>query len=171
MNIYIMVISDIRVLLKKAQALELSRYNLYKNNANKVINPDGKNALISLAYAEKKHLEILKKQFSILKRKNKLDLKYLSKSMEKNYQKSNKRFNSTINAITGDINIIKASLKMEKYDAPFYLHLSKRTNNKDAKNLFLILKKEEEKHFKSLKNKLNDLEDISFSLTKSKKQY
>ncbi len=164
-----MVILSIKVLLKKAQALELSRYNLYKDNADKVINPDGKNALISLAYAEKSHLEILKKQFAILKRNNKLDLKCLPNFTEKSYKKNNKRFNSIISIITGDINIIKASLKMEKHDAPFYLHLSKETNNKDAKKLFLILKREEEKHFKSLKKKLNDLENISISLTDSKR--
>lgn len=164
-----MVIFNIKVLLKKAQALELSRYNLYKDNADKVINPDGKNALISLAHAEKKHLEILRKQFNILKRKNRIDLKYLPKFIEKTSQKSNKKFNSTINTITGDINIIKASLKTEKNDAPFYLHLSKKTNNKDAKKLFLILRKEEEKHFKSLRNKLGELEDISISLTNSKR--
>lgn len=164
-----MVISNIGILLKKAQALELSRYNLYKNNADKVINPDGKNALISLAYAEKSHLEILKKQFAILKLKNKLDLKCLPNFAEKSYKKSSKKFNSIISIITGDINIIKASLKMEEYDAPFYLHLSNETDNKDAKKLFLILKKEEEKHFKSLKKKLNDLENMSISLTNSKR--
>ena len=153
-------------LLNTAKSFELGRFNLYKNLAEKVINPGGKNALILLRNAEKMHWGILKKEISKLKSINKLELKSLIKSKPAASKKL-RRFEDTIKRITSDLSIMRKAVALEKGDPPYYAHLIKKTKRKDAKKLFSILKKEEEKHLRLIRIKLKMLQEISYDIIRS----
>lgn len=156
------------MLLAQAKALELSRLTLYKNSTNKVISPDGKAVLLFLAKSEHRHFNILKSEIVKLKRINKLDVKNLLRGPIRSlFKKKERTFKYTISNLVGDINIIKAAIKLEKEDAPFYARLIKQTARKDGKKLFLVLKKEEIMHLIILKKKLIDLQGTSASLSEA----
>ncbi len=154
------------MLLAQAKSLELSRIAVYKNSASKIISPDGKAVLLFLARAEEGHFELLKKEMKKLNKIGKLNAKEISKIPTKQmFKKKELKFNHTSSSIVGDMNIIKTAIKIEKRDAPFYAMLAKKTAIKDAKKLFLVLKKAEEIHLALLKNKLKNLQSISMSLS------
>ncbi|HII14858.1 MAG TPA: hypothetical protein HA362_00940 [Nanoarchaeota archaeon] len=136
-------------LFEQGQSLEYGRFRMYSQLSKKVISPEGKQMLVFLAKAEKRHLGILKKKAEKLREKRVIKEEKLPKPIAWN------GFSITSNAIKqgsiiGDINIIEEAIRSEKYDVPFYSNLAKKCKNKAAKSLFLTLKKEEAMHIRLL---------------------
>jgi rubrerythrin len=151
--------------LNKAQDLETKRFKGYSESAKKVINPEGKEVLLFLAKAGKRHLGILKQQIRLLEKSDNIDLSLLGHApvFEENMRDG---VGNTANSVQGDINIIKKAVKDEEYDVPFYHNLLGKTNNKNAKKLFKILMREEKSHLEILRKKLRFMEEIQVSMSR-----
>ncbi len=151
--------------LNKAQDLETRRFKNYSESAKKVINPEGKEVLLFLAKAEKRHLAILKQQFKLLEKSDKIDLSIIvnAPAFEGSVRD---RFGNTSGSVQGDINILKKAVTAEEYDAPFYFHLLGKTDNANAKKLFKILMEEEKFHLEILIKKLRFMEEIQVSMSR-----
>ena len=95
-----------------------------------------------LAKAEKRHLAILKQQFKLLEKSDKIDLSIIvnAPAFEGSVRD---RFGNTSGSVQGDINILKKAVTAEEYDVPFYHSLLSKTDNQNAKKLFKILMEEE----------------------------
>lgn len=152
-------------LIKKAEALELDRAKFYSKNASKVLNPSGKKILIKLSNAEKRHLQILRKNSEFIKKQNKIEIPnvnvnefdFLKKDLEKE-----------IKANQTDINILEKAIKLEKIDAPFYINLSKKAKAKELKKLFNLIQKEEKNHIKNLIKTLKTIKNQGYNESISK---
>lgn len=151
--------------LNKAQDLETNRFKSYSESAKKVINPEGKEVLLFLAKAEKRHLAILKRQFKLLEKSGKIDLSLIGNA-PKFEGISKDGAGNAANSVQGDINIIKKSVAAEKYDVPFYHGLLGETDNANAKILFKILMEEEKSHLEILRKKLKFMEEIQVSMSR-----
>ena len=104
--------------LNKAQDLETRRFKNYSESAKKVINPEGKEVLLFLAKAEKRHLAILKQQFKLLEKSDKIDLSIIvnAPAFEGSVRD---RFGNTSGSVQGDINILKKQLLPRNMMLPF----------------------------------------------------
>ncbi|MFA5888254.1 MAG: ferritin family protein [Candidatus Nanoarchaeia archaeon] len=151
--------------LNKAQDLETKRFKNYSESAKKVINPEGKEVLLFLAKAEKRHLAILKQQLKLLEKSDKIDLSLIGNApvFEGNARDG---VGNTANSVQGDINIIKKAVNAEEYDVPFYHALLGKTDNANAKKLFKILMAEEKTHLIILRKKLRFMEEIQVSMSR-----
>lgn len=156
---------NLPILLKKAKALERGRYLLYRKSAARVFSPDAKDMLIFLMNAEKRHLAILEQEILKLKRTKKLDLKTaLGGQLKAPFAT---KFGRDVRGSIGDINVLEAALEHEKEDPVFYAMLAGKTKRKDAKRLFLELKRQERMHLSLLNRKLKELRRISVLVSES----
>lgn len=157
---------DLMQMLATAEKLELSRYKLYKKNAAKVLNPEGKEALLFLMEVERKHLMLLKEKEAELKTGAGMKRK-LKVNLPEKMEEQSEKFAGNIRQVTGDINIIRAAFELEKHDVDFYKGLSSRTDDKGAKELFLFLMKEEKIHRDLLGKNLVKLQQLSAAISAS----
>lgn len=149
-------------LLSEAEAIELDRYEIYKEKAGQVTNPDARQMIIFLMQAEKRHLNLLKEQERFPLKK--IDAKLYDKMKIFTISKSLKKEK---NASIGDINILKMAEKIETEDCRFYSEMIKKAEKGNLKLLLIELQKQECLHLKLIKKKLKEMQQLSVALSKA----
>lgn len=149
-------------LLSEAEAIELDRYEIYKEKAGQVTNPDAKQMIIFLMQAEKRHLGLIREQKRFPTKK--IDAKLYDKMKIFRISKTLKKEK---NASIGDINILKMAEKIETEDCPFYGRLMKEINDKNVKSLFMELRKQECMHLALIKKKLKEMQQLGVAISKA----
>lgn len=158
-----MLSQNILQLLSEAEAIELDRYEIYREKAKKVLNPDARQLVTFLMQAEKRHLELIRKQkqFPTMK----LDARLTDKMK---IFRISKTLKGEKNTNIGDINILKMAEKIEMEDCPFYGKLVKETEKSNVKALFMELRKQECLHLNLIKKKLKEMQKLSVALSRAK---
>lgn len=153
---------QINDLLSKAEAIELSRYTLYREKRRKVTTPDARKVIEFLFLAEKNHLGIIRRQKRHPAKKIDARMKKGMKIFEISEELKNEK-SSTV----GDINILKMAEKIEAVDCPFYAELAKKTKEKNIKSLFIELQKQECLHLLIIRKKLKEMQELSVALSRA----
>ena len=141
-------------LIREAQELETRRASFYRRMASKVLDPSGKATLMKLSDAEKRHFNILKNQKKFLLNGEGVDLKDIGEPI---FVGPEKEFDKNVESNRTDVDMLSKSVALEKLDAPFYGELIKKAKFSGVKELFRILQKEEEIHFKAILSSLEEL--------------
>ena len=152
-------------LLNSAKNLEDSRYRLYRRNSAKVLNPEGKQALIFLADVEKKHLALLKKKIKEIRIGKSLENSRLKANLPSLIKVSSRKFREGIRELTGDINIMMMAVELERQDVYFYQNLISLAKEKNTRGLFAFLLEEEKIHRDFIGKKLVDLQKLSAAIS------
>jgi len=133
-------------LMKFALKMERQGYDYYSQAAEKATNPAARQMLLSLADDEKKHEQII---IGLMDgNMGKIEAPPL-KGVKNVFQQLVDQ-NQTFAADNNLMNVCKEAAQVEKQSADMYQQLADQSDNPQQKDIWLTIKKEEEKHLRLL---------------------
>ncbi len=133
-------------LMKFALQMERQGCDYYSKAAENATNPAARQMLLSLAADEKKHEQIiLELMDSKIAKIETLPLKGVKNVFQQLIEQ-----NQTFAAESDLIEVCKEAADLEKKSAEMYQQLADQSENTQTKNIWLTIKKEEEKHLRLL---------------------
>ena len=136
--------------LNSGLEIESAGLKFYSNASEEVSDPRGRQTLRYLADEEKKHLKFIKELKSSFEKNKEPGVKGIVKA-HKTAQESKvfpklEKFIGKIKSATGDKRILEEAEGVEKRSIAFYKDMAKEIKNRDYKEVFNILIREEEGH-------------------------
>jgi rubrerythrin len=151
--------------LKTAIEAELTGYNFYRNAAQTMTDPQGKEAFLRLSEEEIGHFEYLRHQYKSIMEKGAYDFtKKLLKPVDKD--PGNLIFSEAIKKRIKEshfeVSVLSIAMKLESDAAQFYRSCARKTQDPQARQFYRELADWEEEHFKAFEQQLNALKEDYF---------
>jgi rubrerythrin len=148
--------------LMTAMEAELTGHNFYKNAANSVSDPQGKETLLEMADEEMNHFNYLRHQYTSVLEQGDYDFakKLVRKSSAEGQNPIfSQAIKDRIKESHYEVSVLTIGMKLEMDAIEYYRSCAEKAKTQEAKDLYEELAKWEEGHYHAFKRELEALKE------------